>query len=703
MSHASPSSTFTRTLLGLLTGLLVLSMSVPAAAAEPAARLLISTNADRSDAAPLEGSALDGAPHIFVETPKSLDRVRFTVATADGRVLHDHTERKAPYDLASTRSSGGARALDVSDWIDGTYAVTAEVRYGDGTAEALRGSLTLGAIRATAGKDDLSLLVSERADRSNAEPLEATATSGLDALYVFAVSQQPARSIAFTLDDASEPMRVERRAPYDLMADTNGAANPLELEDLSPGEHTITAVATHTDGSQSTGEGSFTVAANNDLDVPVEETAEQAEPPASEGKPTDAPLVSDRAERTDPRTLNGATVPSTSYLRHPYTSDDVREARFWLDTERNVRGSWVAPFRRDDSAPYDANLVNLQPGEHYLITAMVMDDGSYHYDRSTFTVEGADPDTVVEEQGDPSGPTPSRDGNKVLGVNFDASPLGRYSESSAKKDWGPGLRGFNHKRGEARIVSDKGNRFLSVMQPRNTYGQAPTWHVQLGKHYDHALLEYDVKFGRGFEFGKLGGKLPGLQGIRDGLTKNACSSRDGTDSFSARLMWKYRERNRDSQGGQFQAYTYHPAKSSGCGDSERFSSHLTDDRWYHVEIEVRMNTPSVKNGQMIVRLDGKELYPPHELRVAAPVPGRAGLRHQPGSGELILRRREGRRVGTQPRRVHLLRQLPADVALATTSRRGPVPGQGQGPRPVCALRRGPPRLPPASVPRRFRG
>ena len=197
---------------------------------------------------------------------------------------------------------------------------------------------------------------------------------------------------------------------------------------------------------------------------------------------------------------------------------------------------------------------------------------------------------------------------QVLTVDFERSPIGRYNRATAERDWGGGLEGFSHKRGETHVVRDGDRKVLRVTQPAGTVGQAPTWHVNLPEYYDFARLEYRVKFGTGFQFGRKGGKLPGLGGTRVGTVADACTPRDGTESFSARVMWRFVEERDDARGGQLEAYTYHPDKTDECGEEERFPAYLQDDTWYRISMDVRMNTPGRHNGQFVIRLDGKEVY-----------------------------------------------------------------------------------------------
>ena len=111
-----------------------------------------------------------------------------------------------------------------------------------------------------------------------AETSEACfADAGLDAIsldgatldvaelaYIFAdIEGSDIAFIEFYLDDPlaqGAPIRAEGLAPYDLAGGTAALANGLDLRDLGPGLHLLTAIAVHTDGARSVVIVSFGVA-----------------------------------------------------------------------------------------------------------------------------------------------------------------------------------------------------------------------------------------------------------------------------------------------------------------------------------------------------------------------------------------------------------------------------------------------------------
>ncbi|MGB3612608.1 MAG: polysaccharide lyase, partial [Elainellaceae cyanobacterium] len=105
-------------------------------------------------------------------------------------------------------------------------------------------------------------------------------------------------------------------------------------------------------------------------------------------------------------------------------------------------------------------------------------------------------------------------------------------------------------------------------------------------------LSYDLRFSDDFDFVK-GGKLPGLFG---GAGASGGNIPDGTNGFSARLMWR-----RDGQG---EVYAYLPT-SDGYGTSiGRGAWTFMPGQWHTVEQEVVLNQPGQDDGQVRVWLDG---------------------------------------------------------------------------------------------------
>lgn len=196
-------------------------------------------------------------------------------------------------------------------------------------------------------------------------------------------------------------------------------------------------------------------------------------------------------------------------------------------------------------------------------------------------------------------------------VDFDGSPLGRYNEPEAQRDWYSRIDRFSHGEGYASIVSDRGDHVLRIMQPAGTVGASPGWKLRLPGSYEAAMLRYQVRFGKTFEFGKKGGKLPGLSGQR--VNQPPCSPRDGTDEFLGRLMWKFEHPGEDGRG-QLQVYSYHPDKNSVCGEAERVPAFLEPDRWYEISIYIRMNQPGASDGLLVLHVDGQEVYRRSDFR-----------------------------------------------------------------------------------------
>lgn len=100
---------------------------------------------------------------------------------------------------------------------------------------------------------------------------------------------------------------------------------------------------------------------------------------------------------------------------------------------------------------------------------------------------------------------------------------------------------------------------------------------------NHAWLRYQVRFGTGFDWVK-GGKLPGLLG-GDAPTGGGLT----TAGFTTRMMWR--------ENGQGELYAYFYNKDSLDGESiGRGEFTFTDNTWYTIEQEVKLNTVDPDTG-----------------------------------------------------------------------------------------------------------
>lgn len=103
-----------------------------------------------------------------------------------------------------------------------------------------------------------------------------------------------------------------------------------------------------------------------------------------------------------------------------------------------------------------------------------------------------------------------------------------------------------------------------------------------------AYLRYYVRFDPGFDFVR-GGKLPGLVG---GEANTGGDRPDGTDGWSARMMWR--------ANGRIVQYVYHPDQPTDDGEDLPWDAqcqrYFEPGRWHCVETMVQMNSVSESGG-----------------------------------------------------------------------------------------------------------
>lgn len=196
----------------------------------------------------------------------------------------------------------------------------------------------------------------------------------------------------------------------------------------------------------------------------------------------------------------------------------------------------------------------------------------------------------------------------LLRVDFDDSPLGKYTEANLEADWGaiPWNNGIDA--GRAEIVggddAHKG-RSLRIRYPAGGVGAGPSgaqFKVTIpapanGPAYEDLYCAYWLKFSDGFAFVK-GGKIPGFAG---GAANTGGDKPNGSDGFSARMMWR--------GSGKVVQYLYHPDQPTTYGEDLDWA--LGGQRifepgsWHRVEHRVVMNTPGMSDGLVQAWFDGK--------------------------------------------------------------------------------------------------
>ena len=202
----------------------------------------------------------------------------------------------------------------------------------------------------------------------------------------------------------------------------------------------------------------------------------------------------------------------------------------------------------------------------------------------------------------------------IFSNDFEDDSLGTYSAANLNADWNTPSFSNGVDEGRVSIVNDGGGNALEVKYPAGLFGSGDDetgaqWKLDFKQGYEAVEIEYRVKFGAGFDFVR-GGKLPGLIGGAGNVGGNVP---DGTDGFSARMMW----RTDGSSGAPLTSdkanavqYVYHPDQPGTFGEDFRWDDGPTSewsvfesDRWYHLRHRVVMNTPGLDDGVIMAWLD----------------------------------------------------------------------------------------------------
>lgn len=215
---------------------------------------------------------------------------------------------------------------------------------------------------------------------------------------------------------------------------------------------------------------------------------------------------------------------------------------------------------------------------------------------------------------------------QVLYTNdFEDDAVGNYSAATLSADWNSPSFSNGVDEGRVSIVDDGSGKALAVTYPAGKFGSGDDdtgaqWKLDFDQGYEAVQLEYRVKFGAGFDFVR-GGKLPGLIGGEGNVGGNAP---DGTDGFSARMMWRTdgsSGSNLTPDKSNIVQYVYHPDQPGTFGEDFRWddgpSSEWTEfesDRWYSLRHLVVMNTPGQNDGVIKAWLDGEQVLSVDNIR-----------------------------------------------------------------------------------------
>ena len=103
--------------------------------------------------------------------------------------------------------------------------------------------------------DSVSIVNSNSANRTNASNLNGKTVD--DNIYVQVSPDNDVDRVQFFIDD--KLISTENFAPFDLRGGSNGGANPFDTNDLSNGQHTLSAEILFNNGSNESISASFEV------------------------------------------------------------------------------------------------------------------------------------------------------------------------------------------------------------------------------------------------------------------------------------------------------------------------------------------------------------------------------------------------------------------------------------------------------------
>lgn len=153
------------------------------------------------------------------------------------------------------------------------------------------------------------------------------------------------------------------------------------------------------------------------------------------------------------------------------------------------------------------------------------------------------------------------------------------------------------------IVNDEelAKTVLKVLYPAKKWSSENSgvqWKTRLKQNYESLTVSYSIKFEEGFNFVK-GGKLPGLiGGHQHGKPESTATGGyrpDGTDGWSARMMWR--------RGGKLVQYLYHMHQKGKNGDDLPWMIDgqpvtINPGEWHRVKTEITMNDIGHRNGSI---------------------------------------------------------------------------------------------------------
>lgn len=205
----------------------------------------------------------------------------------------------------------------------------------------------------------------------------------------------------------------------------------------------------------------------------------------------------------------------------------------------------------------------------------------------------------------------------IESINFDNEPTGIYTFGQVQAAWNNPTWSNGVNEGRCFIIEGENafsGKSLRVLYPMGGVGPGQggaQWQIRFDESHDSLYVSYMVMVPEDFGMVR-GGKLPGLAG---GTAPTGGQIPDGTDGFSARIMW----RDRPAASGRTEAvltqYVYY-MEMTGSWGTDFFWAHpnptwsstrrfLQPGVWHNLKTRIIMNTPGVADGRITSWLDGE--------------------------------------------------------------------------------------------------
>ena len=208
--------------------------------------------------------------------------------------------------------------------------------------------------------------------------------------------------------------------------------------------------------------------------------------------------------------------------------------------------------------------------------------------------------------------------------DFEDDPVGTYTVSDLSADWNGATSNDGVDEGRVSITDDSnavGNKSLVVMYPEGESNNGKSqWRAPLGGSYDELYLSYKIRFDDNFDFVR-GGKLPGLCG---GECNSGGDPPDGTDGWSARMMWRTNGSSGSPTTGDTSnivQYVYYPDQPGTFAEDMRWDDttptewqEFDSDVWYQLQHRIVMNTPGSSDGIIQAWLDDELVLDRQDVR-----------------------------------------------------------------------------------------